>query len=826
MRRNLYSLSVLLLLLLSGIAAKAQMIEISTGITTSNWTFGTSNSSITTLFGIRNNNPSQIILMEVDYLHNATLTGGTYTLYYSATSLTGTVTGFPGSWIPIASNTATGPAAVTNVLNNLNFTIPGGAVYRMALQITQSGSMTFNTSSLTTPTTSSNGGVDLLTHNNPIVNGYTGFAANITSGPTNFPGRIRFIPGYPCTGKPGPSYIVGPNPVCPNDTFTQRCQSGVGFVLDLEYQWQYSTNGTIWNNYVGAGFNTDKITDNITATRFYRTIVTCKNSGMKDTTPVKQVDVAPFYYCYCKSTAKDTSGIDIGNMRIMYVGSSPQARIPGGDTVLNNGVAEPIYPNPTANKLYSNFQYSGPAFALYKDSTYDFTITQVNRTNAIASGTAAIYLDWNRDGIYDTTNERIMHKAVPNATTGVVTERYKIPSGAQIGKTGYRAIVSTVSPVLPCDAYNVGETEDYIAEIKWEPCSGPVNAGTIEGDSSVCTGYDYLLTDSTYERRKSAFSRMWQISGDNIQWFNVAGSLDKDTLSRVFNGQPVYYRIQAVCDPTKDTTFTPVFRVNLKAGYKCYCFSQAIGGKAKDSSDIGGFSLATVSYQSVGTHLQNPDAIQKRTDFTDNEPIDMDVDSVYEMKIFHTQRTDVHGDAKVTIFMDFNNNHQYDIPEDMVYTGYTSVGNFTLIDSVRVKATAILNTPTGLRVILNNNIAPNDPSDKACGVYTSGETEDYIIMFRKKGFTGVGTVSDLTGLGIYPNPTTGKFTIQYKGSGTATDVKVTISNLTGQQIYSEHHAMSNGKFVKELDMSSHAKGVYFVELNTGTETVTSKLVVQ
>src|SRR5690606_28866025 len=128
----------------------------------------------------------------------------------------------------------------------------------------------------------------------------------------------------------------------------------------------------------------------------------CKNGGLKDTTPVKKVDIAPFYYCYCKSTAIDTGGADIGNMRIMFVGSSPQAQIPGGDTVLNNGDANPIYPNPTANKKHTNFQYTGPEFALYKDSTYDFVITQVNRTNSIASGTAAIFLDWNRDGLYDT----------------------------------------------------------------------------------------------------------------------------------------------------------------------------------------------------------------------------------------------------------------------------------------------------------------------------------------------------------------------------------------------------------------------------------------
>src|SRR5690606_16856944 len=171
-------------------------------------------------------------------------------------------------------------------------------------------------------------------------------------------------------------------------------------------------NGTIWNNYVGPGYNTDKITDNINQPKYYRTIITCKNGGMKDTTPAKFVTIAPFYYCYCKSTAEDTLGVDIGNVKVLYVPSSPQATIPGGDTVLNNGDPLPLYPNPTANKIYSNFQYTGPEMVLYRDSSYQVIVTQVNRTSTLASGTAAVFLDWNRDGIYDTTTERIMHKAV------------------------------------------------------------------------------------------------------------------------------------------------------------------------------------------------------------------------------------------------------------------------------------------------------------------------------------------------------------------------------------------------------------------------------
>jgi hypothetical protein len=325
---------------------------------------------------------------------------------------------------------------------------------------------------------------------------------------------------------------------------------------------------------------------------------------------------------------------------------------------------------------------------------------------------------------------------------------------------------------------------------------------------------------------KKRFTRTWHVSGDNVSWFPVANTKDVDAIAKVFNGQPIFYKVRAVCDVTRDTTYTEPFPVNLKAGYKCYCFSQAVGGKEKDTSDIGGFSLAAVNHTDGGTHLLNTAAIRKRSDYTDNAPIDVDVDSTYTLTVFHTMRSDVHADAKITVFMDFNNNTVYDIPEDLVYTGYTSIGNFTLIDNVRVKPTAIRNKATGLRVILNNNIAPNDQSDKACGTFMSGETEDYMIVFRDKGFTGVGSVEGANQVNIYPNPTTGKFIVKFNSGVQVTDLKVTITNVTGQLVSQDNYKINAHEFSKELDMSDAAKGVYFVEMNADGVKSVRKLVLQ
>ena len=245
-----------------------------------------------------------------------------------------------------------------------------------------------------------------------------------------------------------------------------------------------------------------------------------------------------------------------------------------------------------------------------------------------------------------------------------------------------------------------------------------------------------------------------------------------------------------------------------------------------DTSDIGGVTIADYRFNSGGPHLLNPDANYPRTDFTDIDPIEMFTDSVYEFTVYHTMPVAEHGDAKVTIFMDFNNNHKFDVPQERIYTGFTSIGNHTLIDNVVIPVNAILDVPTGMRVILNNNVGPNIPSDEACGPYQSGETEDYILVFRKKIPEGVNDIAELNGFSVHPNPTNGKFHVQFSSIADISKVNVRITGVTGQLIQEHNFNHGGGMFYEELDMGNQAPGVYFVELEADGQRLMRKLVVQ
>ncbi|MFZ1678588.1 MAG: T9SS type A sorting domain-containing protein, partial [Saprospiraceae bacterium] len=91
------------------------------------------------------------------------------------------------------------------------------------------------------------------------------------------------------------------------------------------------------------------------------------------------------------------------------------------------------------------------------------------------------------------------------------------------------------------------------------------------------------------------------------------------------------------------------------------------------------------------------------------------------------------------------------------------------------------------------------------------------------GNSGVGLADlneDNDKVVIYPNPATGKFSIKHK-SGVHSFV---VQNNTGQKIYET----VGDKFgdTTEIDLSTQPKGIYFVKIQQGSETITKKIMLQ
>ncbi len=81
------------------------------------------------------------------------------------------------------------------------------------------------------------------------------------------------------------------------------------------------------------------------------------------------------------------------------------------------------------------------------------------------------------------------------------------------------------------------------------------------------------------------------------------------------------------------------------------------------------------------------------------------------------------------------------------------------------------------------------------------------------------SISDLT---IYPNPTTGRFTVSLK-SDEVRDVEILCTNLLGQSIFSKEYNLSNGELKTELDLSAVGKGLYLVQVRRHGKSVFRKM---
>jgi len=741
------------------------------------------------------------------------------------------------------------PVPVVFAANSTNFTslayinaAPNGVIQTVNIQVAAGdkigifGSADLNNSygTVTGPTNIDGNPVTLariLYQGNIMTAGIPNYSTEPTSASIS---RVEmyYVTAVPCDDTLESAVVLGPKVICPNKQFSLAIGLQNGTLMSgLTYQWQYSVNsGLSWSNFTGVP-NVAKggqISDVITSDKWYRCIIRCTATNETFTTPVHKVSIAPFYYCYCDNETTVDNGANIGKVAIINTTND--------DTVFNKGTIAtgsgfPVYNNAQAARKYTGYHDSLAWPCLYRDSMYRFLITQIHPKATFQKSVAQVYIDYNRDGIYNPNTERVFVKDLDGTNTQpeIVQVAAKVPSTAAIGVTGMRVIISEKALTgAPCDTISgYGEVEDYIIQICHRPCDAPVKTGiVVSTDTSMCKGYEYTLTDTTYEKTVSSFTRAWQVSGDAITWFNINNSQGKDTLERVFTGQPLFYRLRTICVPTHDTAYSDPTEIKLKPGYKCYCYSKAVGGLGVDTSDIGGVTIGGYKFNSGGPHLLNPKAYYPRTDYTDIEPIPLYTDSMYRFTVYHTMPVAEHGDAKVTIFMDFNNNHKYDIPSERIYTGFTAIGNHTLIDNVVIPRNAILDVPTGMRVILNNNVGPNIPSDEACGPYESGETEDYILIFRRKIPEGVNEVNKLNGFNVHPNPTSGKFNIRFNTDVEISDVQVRITNVTGQVVFEQKYTHAGGTFNKELDMSNNAAGVYFVQLQADGAQLMTKLVVQ
>jgi hypothetical protein len=427
-----------------------------------------SNSFIT--FVIDNTTGGSILLQDVANWTTTTDNGATYTLWYSATNLSGPVGTLAGpAWTTVASNTVSGitntALSVNNVITNMNFLIPAGAVYRFTLFTTGTNRYSGTGPGTCTPNNFSNSGTFLRVGDHQIGGLNVGYGA--VNNPRFFTGAITFIPATACTGQPtAGSAVASANPVCPSVP-TSLTLNGATLGSGLTYQWQSSADGITYTNIPGATAGAYNATQ--TTNTYYQCIVTCTSSGLSSTSTPLLVTTSTFINCYCTSTATSPADEDIWNVSIGTLNNTSTCTTTGGaGSVLN---------------LYSNYTTTVTPPILAATADYNLSVTIGMCGTFPYNNMTKVYIDFNQNGLFTDPGETVYASTVATNGGSTINALINIPATAAIGLTRMRVVnveTTAATAVNPCGIYTFGETEDYLVNIVPAPtCPQPTNLNLI-----------------------------------------------------------------------------------------------------------------------------------------------------------------------------------------------------------------------------------------------------------------------------------------------------------------------------------------------------------
>jgi hypothetical protein len=554
---------------------------------------------------------------------------------------------------------------------------------------------------------------------------------------------FTWTPPASCSGTPvaGTASSSVTN-ACPGTNFN-LVLTGATSAPGISLIWQSSADGITFTNTAGV---TSTYTTTQTDTMWYQAIVTCSVSGMADTSNIIQVNMNSFLNCYCTSNATSTFDDDIGQVTLGSLANPATA-------------PSPLLNNPAANATYTNFTGLTPT-DLERGLSYSASVLQFNSGGFYGCG-VAMFIDFNQNGVFD-ASERVMfgQTATANPVTGTVT----IPVTATLGITRMRVVLregGTGSTLSACGTYTWGETEDYYVNILPEPppCAGTPTPGTISAnDTIVCSAVNYTLSLSG-QTTGTDIAIQWQSSTDGITFANISGATS--TSYTTSQTDTTWFQAIVTCTTSGMSDTTNIVQVSMESFVNCYCTSSATSTFDDDIGQVvvGSFANPTVAPTPL---LNNPTAYSTYTNFTSTvAPVDLNQGLSYPGEILQINSGGFYA-CGVAMFIDFNQNGIFDASERVMF-GQTGTAN-PVTGTINVPVTATIGQ-TRMRVVMIEGATGSTLS--ACGTYTWGETEDYLVNILPAPDTNIAATS-LTGLTSGCGLTTQTVTANLQSQGTDT----------------------------------------------------------
>ena len=537
----------------------------------------------------------------------------------------------------------------------------------------------------------------------------------ITVGPFANPGVNVFTASYAdgvCTSTDSVVITVVPpiTPVAdfsatPLLTVTGTTVTFTDLSQNVPSSWNWVISPATFSFVGGTSASSQNPQVQFSATGIYSVTLTASNAaGSDDEVKVGYITVLP---SYCSSGATNTGDTDIGNVTF---GS------------LTNGVATPTVNNATANKTYTNFTSLQPIDSFMQGVTYPFSVTQITSGGTFYEAYCNMFIDWNQDGVFDAVTERAYTGGLTSLAAPTLSANIAIPATATLGITRMRVILDEngTAADLACGTFSYGETEDYYIRIApGLACSGtPAASDAAASDSTVCVNQSVTLSLTT-SYSTIGLDYQWQSSLDGVNYTNITGATASTyTITQTSN---TYYQCIVTCTNGGSFITSTAVYVTMNPFTDCYCSSAA---NNTADTDIGNVTFGNLNNGLATPITNNPTANGLYTNFTSLTPADYSRGSTYNFSMSQITSGATFYSAYCNVFIDWNQNGVFDLPAERVFSnGSTSGGNPTLTGTIAIPANATLGA-TRMRVVLDENGSATDPS---CGVFSYGETEDYLI---------------------------------------------------------------------------------------------------
>lgn len=517
------------------------------------------------------------------------------------------------------------------------------------------------------------------------------------------------------------------------------------------------------------------------------TLLASNVAGSDDSTIVQYIDVN-----WCTSTGTNTFDTDIGNVTF---------------GALNNGSATPVFSNPLAVGLYTD--YTGLTPTNYGVGlTYPISLSQITSGATFYSAYFNVFIDYDNNGYFDPVTERVFD--APTSSTGpvsTVTGNVTIPVTATLGLVRMRVVLqeggNATSP--PCASYTYGETEDYIINLMCASTPPTVTPVTI------CSGDSITLN----------------AGGTGVQWYA------NPSTTTVLASGPSY-----ATGPLSATT-------------SYYVTSTDAGCVESDRSEL----MVTVNQTSYGT-----ETVQECDSYT--WPVDgvtYTVPGIYTGILTNA----VGCDSIITLDLSllYSTTSSTTVTECDSYTWalngttYTTSGSYNFIWTNSVGCDSIIvldltiNSVTNVGVTNNANVLTADLTPGAgisyqwltCGAggtytpiagatsqsYTPTVNGSYAVQITQNGCVDTSACEIINNIGlsedmllsvqIMPNPTDNVVSVFFPGE----KVQLTIMDVNGKLI--EELEIESGD---QIDLGAYDPGVYLFNMNAETFKLVRRVVKQ